>query len=60
MVRATLQARADAGGAASLDAAGNQDVAFLWNTLVSQITERNLAFADLHTRFLDRDTLEAA
>jgi hypothetical protein len=59
-VRAALVARGSSGGAASLDAASNQDIAFLWETLIGQITERNLAFGDLHARFLDRDMLEAA
>jgi hypothetical protein len=60
VVRAALLARAKDGGAASLDAAGNQDLAFLWEAMVGKITEQNLAFGDLYSRFLERDTLEAA
>jgi len=52
-----LAARKAAGGAQTLEAVANQDVAAAWATVVGRLTERNLAFADLYYRWLTNDDL---
>tara|TARA_R110000803_G_scaffold148313_2_gene213748 strand:+ start:14 stop:1057 length:1044 start_codon:yes stop_codon:yes gene_type:complete len=52
-----LQNRAAAGGARSLTATGNMDVAAAWETARLEIVERNLPFADIYYRRFVRDDL---
>lgn len=59
MVAELLRQRREAGGAGTLDAAANQDVAETWQMITSLIRERNPAFGDLYFRYLDRDVLSA-
>jgi hypothetical protein len=55
---AELTARGATGGAKTLTAASNADLATLWGQLTGAMVERNLAFSDLYFRFLERDRLE--
>jgi hypothetical protein len=54
--RALLAARPSA----SLDATDNTDLAAMWETITSRLTEQNPAFAATYHRYLDRDTLAVA
>lgn len=54
-----LEERGAAGGASTLTAARNQDLAQAWRTITAALTERNLAFGALYHRWLENDPLEA-
>jgi len=46
--------------AKTLDAQGNADLRFLFDTLVGNLLEQNLAFQDTYYRFLERDVVSAS
>lgn len=50
-----LNRRKTLGGASTLDATSNQDLATLWETTVFQILEDNVAFGPLYYRYLEGD-----
>lgn len=50
-----LNRRKTLGGASTLDATANQDLATLWETTVFQILEENVAFGPLYYRYLEGD-----
>lgn len=56
---AELAARKAAGGAATLTAAANQDLAVLWESITGVIVEQNLSFGALYHRWLSNDKIEA-
>lgn len=47
------------GGSRNLQADENSDIREAWNGWVAQLKERNPMFADMHTRWLDSDTMES-
>lgn len=55
-----LARRHNAGGAATLDTYANQDLARMWDSIVGDLTEQDLAFGDLHTYKLDQDRPQAS
>lgn len=55
-----LQLREAAGGASSLTASSNEDLAFLWESLVGVMLERSTAFTDLYHRRLEREPISAS
>lgn len=54
-----LGQRKASGGAATLSAATNTDLAQKWNLVTGKLIEQSLPFADLYYRYLERDQLEA-
>lgn len=52
-----LAARQAAGGAATLTAARNQDIAGLWANITAQMVDSNPAFSQLFYRYLERDPM---
>lgn len=54
---AELDARDAMGGSAVLSAKSNGDLSDLWELIVAKLTEQDLKFADLHSRYLDNDNL---
>lgn len=52
-----LVARKAAGGASTLTAAANQDLAGLWSQVTTRLVETNTAFSQLYYRYLERDPL---
>jgi hypothetical protein len=50
-----LNDRAKAGGAKTLNANANADLADRWQRFVDNLIESNTAFGDLHSRYLSRD-----
>jgi hypothetical protein len=52
-----LADRKKAGGASTLTASTNQDLAEAWNTVTGYLIERNLPFADVFYRHLENDPL---
>lgn len=42
----------------TLTSVANQDLAYQWSSITSQIVEKNPAFADLFYRYLERDPME--
>lgn len=60
LLTAELASRAKAGGAKTLTARTNQDLAGVWGAITAALTERNVAFAALYHRWLEFDPLEAA
>lgn len=54
---AELDRRAATGGSATMSARSNDDLRVTWSMVKSQLTERDLAFADIHSRWLDNDNL---
>lgn len=57
---AELQRQREAGGASTLTSRENQDLRLMWETVVNQIKDRNLAFSSLHSRWLANDLPSAA
>jgi hypothetical protein len=55
---AELNRRKQMGGASTMIAQANQDLANLWATTVSQLLQDNIAFGPLYYRYLEGDTLE--
>jgi hypothetical protein len=53
-----LRARGEAGGAKTITAAGNTDLANLWQSITGALVEKNLAFSDTYYRYLEHDPLE--
>ncbi len=53
-----LNRRKLAGGASTLSAVANQDLQEVWETLVFQILNDNIAFQPLYYRYLEGDTLQ--
>ncbi|MFJ2650879.1 hypothetical protein ACIO1C_29690 [Streptomyces sp. NPDC087420] len=52
---AELARRKAAGGAGTLKAQSNTDLASTWSRFVDDLREKNTAFGDLHSRYLSRD-----
>lgn len=52
-----LAARKKAGGASTLNASSNQDIAEAWNVVTGHLIESNLAFSAVYYRFLENDPL---
>lgn len=52
-----LARRKEAGGASTLTAAANTDLAGLWSRVTARLTDSNPAFAQLYYRYLERDPL---
>lgn len=50
-----LNRRKQIGGASTLDAMENQDLAGLWDSAVQQILDQNIAFVPLYYRYLEGD-----
>jgi hypothetical protein len=50
-----LAARKAAGGSGNLGANANADVRATWETITLSLSERNLAFSDLYSRWLEND-----
>lgn len=57
VIVALLQQRGAQGGASTLTASGNQDIAALWATLTSRLAEQNPAWSDLYYRRFERDPI---
>jgi hypothetical protein len=55
-----LNRRKQLGGSSTLDAVSNQDLAALWDQLVAQILDNNVAFAPLYYRYLEGDPVRLA
>lgn len=55
LVAQELNRRRSLGGASTLQAASNQDLAILWETAVNKIIEENIAFGPLYYRYLEGD-----
>lgn len=53
-----LNRRRTLGGASTLDATSNQDLANLWETAVNTILDDNIAFGPLYYRYLESDPVE--
>jgi hypothetical protein len=58
-VRTVLQARLKAGGAGSLSANANADVAAFWSQFTAHLVSRDIVFGDVFTRSLEADDLTA-
>jgi GNAT superfamily N-acetyltransferase/tetratricopeptide (TPR) repeat protein len=56
-IERVLQARDAGGGSGDLTATSNRDLFVAWETLQTQMIERNPAFSDLHGRWLIDDTV---
>lgn len=56
---AELDRRNAAGGSAVMTAQSNDDLRVMWGLIKRKLTERDLAFADIHSRWLDNDNLES-
>jgi hypothetical protein len=50
-----LNRRKMQGGASTLDALSNQDLAMMWDSIVTKILENNIAFAPVYYRYLEAD-----
>jgi hypothetical protein len=50
-----LAARKEAGGSGNLAANANADIRQVWETMTLSLSERNLAFSDLYSRWLQND-----
>jgi len=54
-MRYQLQSRAAEGGASTLEARSNEDLADLWDTVVLDLKNKNPSFGPLHHRWLEKD-----
>jgi len=58
LIAQELNRRKVAGGASTLTATANQDLAFLWESLVFKIIEDNVAFGPVYYRYLEGDPVK--
>jgi len=58
LVLAELNRRRQLGGSATLASQSNRDLSILWESLVAQILDQNIAFAPIYFRYLEGDPLE--
>jgi hypothetical protein len=56
-VQEVLQYRLSQGGSASLSANDNADLAGAWNSYLTELTSKNLLFAEIYHRYLEGDDL---